>query len=346
MSSEKSLASTFSIVACDPEAEEWGVAVESKFFGVGAVVPWARAGVGAIATQAFVNVSYGSRGLRLLRRGLSASEVVKHLTAHDPLHEQRQVGVVDAQGRTASYTGKQCQPWAGGLSQKNFSVQGNILASERVIKDMAHGFRNTRGKLAGRLIAALEAGQAAGGDRRGQQSSAILVVRSRSDRDGIGDRYVDLRVDDHTTPIAELHRLYEIWERFVYPLTESTLVKQLRRTGNRIRAENVQHEVVNAGLRLARLNPQDAELRNTFAWFLAPLGSLEEAFQLAKQAVKLSPDNPDFLDTLAEVHFKRGEFRQAVEIERPLIKKNPEREDLKTQLEKFERAWRRASMKS
>ncbi len=342
VTSKQSLASTFSIVAYDPEAEEWGVAVESKFFTVGGTVPWAKAGVGAIATQAFANVSYGPRGLRLLRKGLSASEVVKYLTSRDPQREQRQVGVVDAQGRTSSYTGKQCQPWAGGLSQKNFSVQGNILAGERVIKDMAREFQSTRGKLAGRLIAALEAGQAAGGDRRGQQSSAILVVRSGSSYDGSGDRYVDLRVDDHTSPIAELRRLYEIWGRSVYPRTEPAFVKRLKRAGNHARAESLQYELVSAGLRLARLNPQDAELRNAFAWFLAPLGSLKEAFQLAKEAVKLSPDNPDFLDTLAEVHFKRGEFKRAVEIERLLVKKNPERQDLKAQLEKFRGALRRA----
>lgn len=201
---------TFSIVACDRKAGEWGVAVESKFLAVGPVVPWAAANVGAIATQAFANTSYGPRGLELLRSGLSAEEVVRKLTEEDEEPEHRQLGVVDAQGRAAAFTGKECYEWAGHLVGKGYTCQGNILAGERVIQSMAEAFESTNGPLADRLIAALRAGQAAGGDRRGQQSAALLVVKEKGGYGGFTDRLVDLRVDDHPQPIEELARLLKL----------------------------------------------------------------------------------------------------------------------------------------
>ena len=214
---------TFSIVACDLKAGEWGVAVESKFLAVGPVVPWAAANVGAIATQAYANTSYGPRGLELLRSGLSAEEVVKRLTEEDEEREHRQLGVVDAQGRASAFTGKECYEWAGHLVGDGYACQGNILASQRVVEAMAEAFETTKGPLADRLVAALRAGQAAGGDRRGQQSAALLVVKEKGGYGGFTDRFVDLRVDDHPRPIEELARLLrlqrlyfgrprEIWE--------------------------------------------------------------------------------------------------------------------------------------
>jgi len=214
---------TFSIVACDLEAGEWGVAVESKFLAVGPVVPWAAANVGAIATQAFANTSYGPRGLELLRSGLSAEEVVKKLTEEDEEREHRQLGVVDARGRAAAFTGKECYEWAGHLVGDGYACQGNILASQRVVEAMAEAFEQTEGALADRLVEALRAGQAAGGDRRGQQSAALLVVKEKGGYGGFTDRLIDLRVDDHPQPIEELARLLrlqrlyfgkpaEIWE--------------------------------------------------------------------------------------------------------------------------------------
>ncbi len=201
---------TFSIVACDLEAGEWGVAVESKFLAVGPVVPWAAANVGAIATQAYANTSYGPRGLELLRSGLSAEEVVKKLTEEDEGREHRQLGVVDAQGRAAAFTGKECYDWAGHLVGEGYACQGNILASQRVVEAMAEAFERTEGPLADRLLAALRAGQAAGGDRRGQQSAALLVVKEKGGYGGFTDRLVDLRVDDHPQPIEELARLWKL----------------------------------------------------------------------------------------------------------------------------------------
>ncbi len=203
--------STFSIVGYDPANGDLGIAVQSKFLAVGTVVPWAKAGVGAVATQARANTSYGPRGLEMLAKGVTPVEVIRRLTIPDAEREVRQLGVVDAKGRSAAFTGKECQEWAGNESGPNFTVQGNILAGPEVVRDMSRAFRETKGELAERLVAALEAGQAAGGDRRGQQSAALLVVRAKGGYGGANDRYIDLRVDDHAAPIAELKRLLALW---------------------------------------------------------------------------------------------------------------------------------------
>jgi uncharacterized Ntn-hydrolase superfamily protein len=200
-------AHTFSIVARDPETKEWGVAVASKVLAVGAGVPWAKAGVGAIATQSWANVSYGPKGLTLLAEGKSAAETLKILTDADPDREQRQVGIIDAKGETAIFSGKECSAWFGGKAGKNYACQGNLLAGAAVIDDMAAAFEKTQGRLAWRLVRALEAAEAAGGDKRGKQSAAILVVRDRGGWGGLDDRMIDLRVDDHETPVAELVRI-------------------------------------------------------------------------------------------------------------------------------------------
>jgi uncharacterized Ntn-hydrolase superfamily protein len=209
---------TFSIVGFDPDTGDLGVAVQSKFFGVGTVVPWAQAGVGAVATQSYANISYGVDGLALLAGGLSARETLNRLTAADEGRDRRQAGIVDAQGRVAAYTGSACNPWAGHFEGTNFCAQGNILAGEEVVKAMAAAFVAARAApgsgLADWLMAALAAGQEAGGDTRGQQSAALLVVRAGAGYDGKNDRFIDLRVEDHAEPITELQRLLEIHKRF------------------------------------------------------------------------------------------------------------------------------------
>jgi uncharacterized Ntn-hydrolase superfamily protein len=202
---------TYSIVACDSEAGQWGVAVQSKFLAVGAVVPWAEAHVGAVATQAYANPTYGPEGLRLLREGLSADDVLARLTEADEGRDQRQLGIVDAQGRSATFTGSACSDWAGGRTGPAYAAQGNILVSGETVDALAETFVAEAGTpLAERLIACLTAAEAAGGDRRGQQSAAVLVVERGGGYAGLTDRLVDLRVDDHPTPIEELRRLYGI----------------------------------------------------------------------------------------------------------------------------------------
>lgn len=204
------LVPTYSIVAYDFETRELGVAVQSRYFSVGSVVPWAEAGVGAIATQSFVNVSYGPKGLELLKKGLTAEEVVARLVGADEGRDYRQLGVVDAKGNAAAFTGAKCLEWAGSKTGKGYSVQGNILASGEVLMAMAEAYESTTGSLAERLVAALEAGERAGGDARGSQSSALLVVKEGCGRGGYGDRLIDLRVEDHPDPVGELKRLLDL----------------------------------------------------------------------------------------------------------------------------------------
>lgn len=202
--------STYSIVACDLERAEWGVATESKFLAVGSVVPWAEAEVGAVATQSYANPRYGPDGLALLRRGLSAEEVVKRLTAADDGRAQRQLGIVDANGAAATFTGGECHEWAGGRTGAGYAAQGNLLVSGETIDALARTFEASTGPLAERLIEALAAAQAAGGDKRGQQSAALVVVKRDGGYAGLSDTLVDLRVDDHERPVDELRRLYEL----------------------------------------------------------------------------------------------------------------------------------------
>ena len=205
------IVATYSIAACDLEAGQWGVATQSKFLAVGSVVPWAEPGVGAIATQAYANPRYGPEGLALLREGLDAQAVVDRLTAADDDREHRQVGVVDRRGSSASFTGSECMDWAGGLTAPGYAAQGNILVGEETVAALAATFTATAGRpLAERLIACLAAAQAAGGDRRGQQSAALLVVERDGGYAKLSDILVDLRVDEHPTPVAELARLYEL----------------------------------------------------------------------------------------------------------------------------------------
>jgi len=204
---------TYSIVACDLPAGQWGVAVQSKFLAVGSVVPWAEPQVGAIATQSYANPRYGPDGLALLRDGRTAEEVVQALTSADEGRDERQVGVVDSAGRAATFTGSGCHDWAGGRTGDCYSAQGNILVSEATVDALAVTFEaNAHLELGQRLIECLAAAQAAGGDRRGQQSASLLIVEKDAGYAKLSDTVIDLRVDDHERPIAELGRLFSLHE--------------------------------------------------------------------------------------------------------------------------------------
>jgi uncharacterized Ntn-hydrolase superfamily protein len=217
--------STFSIVGYDPQAQEWGVAVQSKFLAVGAVVPWAQAGAGAVATQSYANTSFGPNGLALMAQGLSAQEALDQLIAEDEGRARRQVGLIDAQGQAATFTGDECHAWAGGVTGTYYAAQGNILVSGATVEAMAKAFEGARGELADRLVAVLAAGQAAGGDRRGRQSAAVLVVRPEGGYGGYNDRYLDLRVDDDPEPIERVKALVDLHHLFFKPLAPGELVK-------------------------------------------------------------------------------------------------------------------------
>jgi uncharacterized Ntn-hydrolase superfamily protein len=215
---------TFSLVACDLEARQWGVVVASKFLAVGAVVPWAQAEVGAVATQASANVSYGRRGLELLATGASAQETIDRLTRDDAGRPERQIGVVDSAGGSATFTGRECFDWAGGRAGPGYAAQGNLLAGAAVVEALADTFEGTEGPLVERLLASLQAGDDAGGDRRGRQSAAVIVRKTDGGYGGGTDILIDLRVDDHADPVTELQRLYAIQDLLFGRTPEDQLI--------------------------------------------------------------------------------------------------------------------------
>lgn len=280
---------TFSIVGADPRTGEVGVAVASKFLAVGSVVPFAQAGVGAIATQSYANTTYGPRGLELLRQKLEPKVVLRRLTQSDPQRERRQVGIVDAQGRSATFTGKGCIRWAGGIAGKNFAAQGNILTGEAVVKAMAEAFQKTDGELALKLMAALEAGEQAGGDSRGKQSAAILVARKNGGYGGFDDRYIDLRVDDHKEPVQELRRLLTLQLRF-----------RLRERAYQLYEQKRYPQALRLFAQMLQETPDDPVLLYDYACVLALTGSpkaairhLKRAFELDRTLAAFAKDDPD-----------------------------------------------------
>ncbi|MFC4448037.1 DUF1028 domain-containing protein [Halorussus aquaticus] len=218
---------TFSIVARDPDTEAIGVAVQSKFVSVGSVVPFASADAGAIATQSFANVAYGPDGLDLLREGQSAEEVVAALTDDDPEAARRQVGVVGRDGSVAAFTGEECFEFAGDRRGETYTVQGNILENEETLRAMETAYEETDGGLPERLLAALHAGNEAGGDKRGEQSAALYVAKPEGGYDGKNDRWIDVRVDDHEAPIDELERAFKIYDVTLLEREEPDDVREL-----------------------------------------------------------------------------------------------------------------------
>ena len=217
--------STFSIVACDLKSQAWGIAVASKSPAAGAIVPWAKARTGAVATQSLANTTFGPRGLELMASGLSAEQTLAKLIAHDRGREDRQVGLVDAKGRAASFTGRSCTDWAGGLTGPGYAIQGNILAGAEVVSEMEHAYLEAKGELPERLIISLERGNRAGGNQRGRQSAALLVVKQKAGYGGFNDRWVDCRVDYHLNPIRKLGELLELHRLHYGKSTKSQKVK-------------------------------------------------------------------------------------------------------------------------
>lgn len=290
---------TFSIVGHDPATGELGVAVQSKFFAVGAVVPWARAGAGAVATQAFANTTYGPAALDMLAGGASPEEVVAALTDADEGRDARQLGIVDAEGRAAAFTGSACITWAGHEVGDGYTAQGNILAGEEVVQEMAKAYRETDGALGERLMSALEAGQAAGGDSRGMQSAAILIVKEGAGYAGFNDRYCDLRVDDHTDPIAELRRIFDMWKW-------NALVNE----GYTLCEDERWEEAFAVAERIISVAGTNAESYYHPACFYSKAGEKTRALELLREAVALdgalgrrAAQDPDFTPLYADEAF-------------------------------------------
>lgn len=242
---------TFSIVGFDPNTKELGVAVQSKFLGVGSVVPWAKAGVGAVATQSYANTSYGPKGFELIASGKCAKEAVAMLTVEDDQSELRQVGIVDAMGNAATYTGEKCYDWAGGITGQYFAAQGNILVSEETVTAMGRTFEEAEGALAERLLKALDAGQEAGGDSRGKQSAALLVVKENGGYGGFNDRYIELRVDDHLDPIKELIRIYQLHQLYFASTREENIVHIEGNVKDELTEQLIKHGYLHTGAKIS-----------------------------------------------------------------------------------------------
>ncbi|HSH93001.1 MAG TPA: DUF1028 domain-containing protein [Roseimicrobium sp.] len=292
---------TYSIVALDPKTGELGVAVQSKFFGVGSVVPWAKAGVGAVASQAFANTSYGTNALALLASGKSPAEVLVNLTSNDPLRERRQVAIIDARGNVVAHTGRECMDWAGHRIGMNYSVQGNILAGAAVVDAMTNAFESSRNAglpLPECLVAALQAAESAGGDKRGRQSAALLVVRDHAGFDGNTDRYVDLRVEDHPQPVEELTRLLSMHRKFygllpapkpTPPAIASTPSVQPAQTRDTVPTE----------MNRPWIKPAAVVTALVLAWLFLPRGGRPTDLGVRNGRLKDCPDSPNCVSSQA-----------------------------------------------
>jgi len=276
--SEEHCIATFSIVARDPATGELGVAVASRFFAVGTVVPWAKAGIGAVATQSFANTSFGWRGLDLLQQGKSPEEAARELLKNDEDPDRRQFGLVAADGRSTTYTGTKCVPWAGGRSGPNYAVQGNILAGEAVVTAMEQTFLAAKGTLADCMYAALVAGDSKGGDSRGKQSAAMIVVKEKAGYGGFTDRAIDIRVDDHPEPFKELGRLLD-YAQMNYSWNEGWTFF----TGKQP-VEALPHME-----RATKLAPDNPELLYDLAVIRLAAGKTAEALVALEKALRLNP---------------------------------------------------------
>jgi uncharacterized Ntn-hydrolase superfamily protein len=297
----QSTPATFSIVALDPENGDLGVAVASKFFGVGVVVPWAKAGVGAITTQAFANTTYGPMGLTFMEQGLTSEETINRLISEDENRDQRQVGIVDFKGTAAAYTGSKCNKWAGDHQGKDYTAQGNILTGEEVVKAMGKTFEESKGELSERLLKALEAGEAAGGDSRGKQSAALLVVRKGGGYGGFDDQYIDLRVDDHAEPLQELKRLLDI------KLTMNHMFKAYA-----LYEEKKIEDAIMEMKKAVEKDPENSMFQYNLACFYSlggeksnALTSLEKAFALDPQLRSHAETDSDLDNLRKEKNFKK-----------------------------------------
>ncbi len=339
-------AATFSIVAADLENGEWGVAVASRFLAVGSVVPWAEIGRGAMATQAVAEPAFAPAMFTLLERGTTAPVALNRVLGRDPRRATRQVGLVGPDGTAATYTGERCQEWAGGVSGDGYAIQGNLLVSQEVLHAMEDALLNTQGSLAERLLAALEAGDAAGGDRRGKQSAALLVVKEHGGYGGGNDRYIDLRVDDHPDPVTDLKRLYSLHARTFLPPVHVRLANAALEAGNRNLAAREDARAVYLYRQAIRDFPDDPDLKNALAWFYVGRRiNMTEAHTLAQEALAAQPESWEVLDTLAEIHFARGDLELANDFSKRALATDPQNGYLRQQVDRFQAAVEKAEMR-
>jgi uncharacterized Ntn-hydrolase superfamily protein len=319
--------STFSIVAMDTLTGEYGVAVASKVLDVGYIVPWGEPGVGAVATQAQTNAMFGPDGLDLLRDGASAEEVLEELLELDPEREVRQLGIVDSRGGSASFTGSETMDWAGSITGPAYAIQGNILTGPEVVTDMEQAFLQEDGPLGDRLLAALLAGDAAGGDSRGRQSAAMVIYREGGGYQESSDLLVDIRVADSQDPLGDLERIYSKWCMwFVFPVYIDAEYPETEY------ALDIMDDYVESG-------DIDAQDLNGLAWELATRKLYpERAVEIALMAIEMEPEDANIMDTVAESYYSLGDFDRAVEWESKALDLEPDNVFFNQQLEKFRNA--------
>jgi len=325
---------TFSIVAVDSETNEFGVAVASRVFDAGYIVPWIEADIGAVASQALANPYLGRWALGELSKGRAADEVLTIILEMDSTPEERQIGIVDKNGRSAAFTGKNTIPRAGHKTVPYISVQGNILTGPEVIDSMLKVFLEMKGPLAERLLLALEAGERAGGDKRGKQSAALYVVRKGGGYQGVDDRLVELKVVDNLEPIKELRRQYELWQyAFLAPAYLRLSLEEKNKEKIFLeRAYSLLLKALNSDLKIP-------EVYNALAWeFALRRIFVKETLEAAKKAHELDPEEPNIMDTLAEAYYAAREFKKAIYWEGEALKRAPDNEFFKNQLEKFKKA--------
>ncbi|MEN8207801.1 MAG: DUF1028 domain-containing protein [Candidatus Fermentibacteria bacterium] len=316
--------STFSIVAMDTLTGEFGVAVASKVLDVGYIVPWGEPGTGAIATQALTNTLFGPEGLDILRTGATAEETMQILLGSDPERDVRQLGIVDAEGNSASFTGSETMHWAGSITGSGYAIQGNILTGPEVIEHMEIAYLEDDGSLGDRLLAALLAGDAAGGDSRGRQSASMTVFRENGGYQGSSDLLIDIRVADSDDPLGDLQRIYSKWCMwFVFPVYIDA------------GSPETEYAILIMDDYLAS-GDIDAQTLNGLAWELA-IRQLhpEKAVEIAAMAIEMEPEDSNIMDTLAESYFALGEFQMAVDWEQKALELDPENTFFREQLLKF-----------
>ncbi|MCX7995361.1 MAG: DUF1028 domain-containing protein [candidate division WOR-3 bacterium] len=328
------LSGTFSIVAIDTITGEYGIAVASKVFDVGYIVPWIKIGAGAVATQALANPFLGPMILEEIEKGTPAEKALEVCLDRDSLKEERQVGVVDWKGNSAAFTGNNTLSWAGHRTGPCFSVQGNILVGKEVIDTMFSTYINSSGPLGERLLLALEAGEAAGGDKRGKQSAALLVMRKKGGYQGVDDRLIDLKVVDNPEPVRELRRQYETWQYYFLAPAYLRLAEE-----EKDKTDVFFERCFNLLKKALASSINDPYVFNNLAWEFALRKKYpEETLLAAKRAHELAPDDENIMDTLAEAYYAIGDYKQAVYWEERALKKDPKNTFFKKQLEKFKKA--------
>ncbi len=337
---------TYSIVACDSATGDLGVAVQSTLLAVGSVVPYAKAGVGAVATQGFINAGFGPRTLDLLTQGMSSQQAGDLLIHGDSMASQRQMAIVDAKGTVFAYTGISCQQYSGHVLGKWYTVQGSAIIGDNILKAMARTFEITGGDLADRLCAALEAAEREGKEKNQTRSAALLVVRDQGGYNGYNDRFVDIRVDHDSLPLEQLQKIYGIWKSKYLLEARVRTIDHFNSNKNFSAARTETERLVESLNSQLRNKPDDPDVLNSIAWSLAMLDiDKARALELAKRAATLAPSRTDILNTLAECHYCLGNYDEAIAIESTLVAKEPANDQFWKQLEKFKTSKQGGSVK-